>query len=288
MFKFRRKYHAEHDYTEDMLPKNRKQLFFDVLKLNWRSFFFYGVIFLATAMPLHLVVFIEDTYIAELSKRILDLAAEDQLIAISDFRYVQMGFAAVKMICILIISMLISGFSRVIRQYAWNENVVFGTDFAIGFKENVKHHITLSFVGGLMYIFAFFGYNSAMISSNMVISAIYALPMILLILLALPICGYFVVISSIYKDKFGKNLILSIYIYAKQPFKTWLVLIFCLILFSIQFIPNFICSVLGRIIGSMAIPVILLAWYLFVLSQLDEMVNKKYYPDLVNRGLFKS
>ena len=42
---------AKTDYTDSMLPKNRKEVFGDVFKLHWKSFLLLGLITLIFSVP---------------------------------------------------------------------------------------------------------------------------------------------------------------------------------------------------------------------------------------------
>ena len=49
------KLQAKDNYTHDMLPSNRREVFFDVVKLQWRALLLLGILVLLFAMPLQLL-----------------------------------------------------------------------------------------------------------------------------------------------------------------------------------------------------------------------------------------
>ena len=76
--KFRTK-KASSDFTADMLPKTRKALFFDVVKLQWQNLLLCGLILVIFGIPLLLSLGVEDIFVMSLSQSV-DLSDETQLL----------------------------------------------------------------------------------------------------------------------------------------------------------------------------------------------------------------
>lgn len=278
----RKKKYAEQDYTESMLPKNRKEVFFDVIKLNWKSFLSQGLVILLFSIPLIIVSVLQQLIYLETSS--LEITEQEMLYLLSGQANT---FALIKIPCIVILFVGLAGIIRMVRQYAWEENVLFSVDFTKGIKSNVGFVILVGLIVGITNWMSVWCSNQVGFATNTIQSILLYLPVLFFALLLLPLSFYFVVCVSIYNVKFGTLLKMSFISFAKKPFKTYLAVLCCLPFFVLLLIPNTICIFLGYLITPLLLPFVLLGAYLFALNVLDDVINKQYYPELVDRGLFK-
>ncbi len=282
---FKRRMHATSDYAEAMLPHNRRGVFFDVLKLHWKEFLLYGLLCFVFCLPMHLVAVAE-----EMMSSIISLGTESSnatgeiSFTIHEIRRIS---AAVKIPCFMLIAVPIAGFSRVIRQFSWMENVHFKTEFIRGIRENIKQTLGLSVIVGIFNFIAVFACYSAFELEDMILSVFLWLPAVFLLIVILPIGAYMTVSISLYNDNFIGHIKTSLLLYLSAPFKTILAVICGAIVFAVQFLPYYICMFAGRIISSLLIPIIFLGWYLFALNQADKFINEEKFPEYVGKGLFK-
>ncbi len=291
MAKAKRKFKsAKQDYTVAMLPHNRREVFFDVLKMNWGRFILYGFMFLLLSLPFHLSSVMQTVQIGN----IMSNAELDETQKIVESMRVQNEEALIKIPCFVLLSFGIAGFSRVIRQYAWGENVFFGSDFFKGLKSNGFQMLLTGLLSGIVYAFAIYGKNYASSAlagldgegSNFLMSVFMNLPLVLGILVGIPLAAFSTVIISIYSYKYRYVLVTALMLMLKKPFKTLIALICCVGPFAIQLIPNLYVTLIARIILTMLVPYIYLAWQLFVLNKLDFEVNPEHYPELIGRGTY--
>ncbi len=278
---FKKKQYAADDYTVAMLPQNRLQIFFDVLKLHWKSLLLLGLIFFLFSLPLSVVSLLEQLEYANLVEYELD---QEQ------FAYVwfeqMVVFELLKIPCIIIVFVGLSGIIRTIRQYAWEENVSFSYDFMQGLKSNLGYMILIGLILGVCNLVSAICASQVAFVENTIQVVMMYVPLLLLCLFILPLIMYQTIIVSIYNVKFGTTLKMAMITFAQTPLKTYLAILCCVPLLVLLVIPNIICNAIGCFVATMLFPIVFLGLYLFALNGLDKAVNKQYYPELVGRGIF--
>jgi hypothetical protein len=266
---------AKTDYTDSMLPKNRKEVFGDVFKLHWKSFLLLGLITLIFSVPF---IFID---IYEFFA-IINIENEENLLMNSIL--VDNMSNLLKLPFILLLSILISGLIRIIRQFSWLENVTLSYDFFLGVKQNVRQvFITILFVGILWYL-SMYCLNISQISENFM-KYVLVLPIGLFIFVVLPIAGNMLVSISMYNNSILQNIKVAFVVYASNPFKNIACTLLCTVIFMVGFVPYIYVQIIVKSIGYIIFPFLLLGFYLYTNKRFDEIINKHYYPELVNKGL---
>lgn len=276
---------AEKDFTPDMLPTTRKGVFKDVVRLHFWSLIKLGLLILLFSAPIHLLAGIEQIYIAYLHESIGTATAEAaaqvtyQTIFVSNLR------AALNIPLLMLFSVGFSGIMRIIRQYAWEENVVFGHDFATGVKQNFKQTLLLSFIVGLYNFICVFISNLSYTADNVVITYAVYIPMAFGFLL-MPVAAFMTVCIPVYSNTFTQNARVSLALYLKTVLKSVLAVLCAGALFITFLIPNFYACFFGRLIASVSAPFCMLGFYLYALQQLDRYVNAGRFDELVSKGLY--
>ncbi len=277
---------SKNDCTAAQLPHTRKEVFFDVLKMNWKSFLVYGILMLIFMLPGHIFAIFENTTVSNLTVGFEKLTPEEQknifvqILAVKNIR------AVLDIISYLIVFLGVAGIGRIIRQHAWEEPVFFGSDFTVGIKSNAGQMVLLGLLSGALNFVSVYLKNIAALIENYAYYLILSLFANVLIFVAIPIVLYSAVSILIYKKKFHKHLLTAFLITAKAPFKSLFAIICCALPFCIQLIPNSYCFIFGRVFASVLSPLIMLGWLLFSFNRLDEFINKEHYPELVGRGTF--
>lgn len=276
---------AEKDYTPDMLPTTRKGVFKDVVKLHFWMLVKLGLLLLLFSAPIHLLAGIEQIYVAYLHESIGTATPE----AVAQVTY-QSVFAsnlraAINIPLLMLFSVGFSGIMRIIRQYAWEENVGFRHDFALGVKQNYKQMLLLSFIVGLCNFICVFISNTSYTADNVFITYAVYIPMALGVL-AIPVAAYMTVCIPVYSNTFMQNLRVSFALYLKTFFKSLLAVLCAGALFITFFIPNFYVCFFGRIVATVLVPFGMLGYYLYALQQLDRYVNAGRFDSLIAKGLY--
>ncbi len=273
------------EYTKDMLPHTRRQVFFDVIKLNFTKLLFVGLLIFLFSLPLHLSSLFGDIYVGKLNAKIMESSGEQQKALIAQVIAFDNLHAVFDIVLLAIFSVGFAGAQRIIRQYAWETNVFIGNDFSLGIKQNVGQNILLSLLVGGCYALSVAAYNMASQTQG-ALSIIFMLPVGIFVFLVVPMCAYATVCIPIYGNKFKDNLWIALTLYLKHPLKTFAALLCSGALLIPLLIPNIYCHVIGRVVLSFCVPYIMLGFYLFSFNLLDETVNKTKHPDLVGIGTF--
>ena len=187
-----------------------------------------------------------------------------------------------------IFSVFLSGMLRVIRQYSWEENVFFGFDMIEGIKQNVRQILPLFVLVGIINSFIVYACNYIMLATDGRFTILLTMAVCAVIIIGLPTLAYTLVCVSLYNNSLIGHIKLGAVMAFKTPFKTFGMLVLFFLPFALTVVPNIICHIIGRLIGSLCLPILLLAWYLFALDHLDEYVNKTKFPELVGRGTFSN
>ncbi len=264
-----------------MLPQTRREVFFDVLKLNWKSFLLYGLLFLAFCLPLQLVTLSES--MAAINLQQADMAGAQIPYMIAMTRIIA---SVVKIPCFLLIAVGISGFARVIRQYAWMENVKFSYEFWKGVKSNAGQMLLLAILAGVCNGIAAFFIAVGETAADLLTAAIVLAPTAIIILCLVPVFAYMVVSISLYEGGFGSHFHAGRMVYARSWWKTLLAVVCCFAPFVLQILPAFIYQIIGAVLSPLLAPIVFLGWYLFALNGLDQHINQERYPSLVGKGLY--
>ncbi len=274
------------DYTEAMLPHNRKEVFFDVVKLNWFRLLGLGALVLIFSLPMHIFTLIEDSHNATLLQELESMTAEQQAEAYSEMLSMSSTKAILNIFSFVLISVCIAGLVRIIRQYAWGENVVHFSDFMKGIKQNGKQMAILGFLIGFFNAFAVYAYSISAVSEDALNSVLFMIPVGFSIFLGIPVAAYTVVCIPIYSNSFFQNLMTALATLAKSPIKSFAALVCCLVPFIPQMIPDVYFHLFGGIIGALLSPFVMLGWFLFASNRLDEHINKERFPSIVGKGTF--
>lgn len=278
---------AKTDYGVDSLPKNRREIYFDVLKLHFPEMLMYGGLMLLFAFPVHFVAMAGDFYQMQIYSSLPATPGEEQ---ISSVVQSLMTFEIIRNLIniplLVLFSVGLAGMARIIRQYSWGENVYFSRDFALGVRQNGRQFALIALIAGVIA----FVCNYISIAASAVTSDVYGwlgiIPSVLCAVFLIPVAGYALVACSCYENKFSANLKIGRVCYFRYLWRTLLAVICCIAVFIVQMLPFFWCHLIGRIAASLLIPFILLGWYLFAMGRLDEAVNKKLHPELVNKGIY--
>lgn len=278
---------AEENYTMDMLPHTRKQVFWDIVKLHHRTLILCGLILFAFMIPLHLSAIAEYAYRASLSQNITENSPPEQL---TEMLLSLISFGNTRRLIDVPLWILffigLSGVARVIRQYAWEENVYFRYEFAEGIKSNWKQYSVLGLLVGILTFVCTYIYNLSTLSADKgsVYSYLGVIPSVLFSVLFIPPLLYSLVSVSVYKNTFRQNVRMGLVLYARQLWQTVLTVICCAVVFIPQMIPNFYCIIIGRVLSSLVLPFLMLGWWLFAYNGLDKSINPKFAPELIGRG----
>ena len=271
------------DYTPQMLPQNRKEVFFDVLRLHFWDLIKLGCIMLLFSLPLHLTAIGEDIVVGSIYTKIQDAPLEQQQGGYVMVMLARVIRAAISTVLSPILAIGLAGVLRAIRQYGWGENVFLATDILKGIRQNWKQIAGLQFVLGLLYTLSLLAQQLADVSTGMAAGLLY-IPMPVFVLVLLPVAGYAAAGIPIYSTGLASHFVAGLKMYIKRLFPTLLAVLCAMVIYLPLLIPDLYVHIFGRIVATLLTPIALLGWCLFCYDQQDRFINPGQYPELIGRG----
>lgn len=271
------------DYQVADLPKNRTQVFFDVIKNQWRKLLLLGVILFIAFLPYIIIIFFRDNYALGLSKALADKEIGDidayKLFCVS---HLIASFAS--WLSFYFTAFLFGGVVRIIRQLIWGEPVFFKEDLIIGGKQNYKFGAILStFFGAVLVL------NSLVLFTKPSV-IVQSLPMALFIAFLLPplLLTYFQ--GTIYNGNFKSLFHNSVLIYIKKAPHALLFTFILILPFFFKFIDSFLVLKYILIVASILFLVVffIMMFSLFSCYVFDIYINPQFYPEIVRKGMSKN
>lgn len=142
---------ADKDFTEDMLPNNRKTQFFMILKnrmplllkASLLTFVFFIPLLLAMSTK---TVFVYNFYRQYAAERIDHQTLQGYL------SYTNMLAAVAYVPCLMIASLGLGGLNRLTHQLVFGEGILFKADYFLGIKNNWKQYLLYTFLFSMLYV----------------------------------------------------------------------------------------------------------------------------------------
>lgn len=274
------------DLTIEDLPKNRKEVFFDVCKNRYRMLIFCGIILLISAIPF-LALYM--TMLSEIGKIQQNLASAVVTQETYNQQYFQINLIIplFMLASSVIIIIVLSGVTRIIHRLAWGEGVAFFYDFFLGIKQNFLSFLMLIFIGISFYV-------SNLIKTVILLNGLietysvfyYYIPLFINIFLFFPIVLLYLMQSVIYKNTFIGKLKNAILLFIK---KFLINVCYMALLSSFLIFIVFATAPYKLIVVSIFIftfPLWILAYVLIASSIFDEYINIYNYKEIYKKGIY--
>lgn len=258
----------QEDYSAGKLPSTRREVFFDVLKLQFPKLALCGLFSLAFTFPFLASALVQDVYQASLYQN--GGSNEAAALFLVTFQNV---FAALDVLFYIFLSIGLAGLSRIIKRLAWEEPVDVWRDFSKGVRQNGRQYALLGLLTGLVLFACRYGVQGSPV------------PSIAAGVLLGPLAAYMTVSIAVYSLRFMDHMKYALLLYGKDAPRTMLAAAVCFLPFIPQMLPNIYCHVIGRFFSGLLIPIVMLGWFLFSLYRLDQTINPTLYPELIDRGL---
>ena len=274
------------DYTKAMLPQNRRQVFFDVLQLQWRKLLLLGLLLLLCYLPLLLSTFTADVYISNFYIALEGANQEALLQAGQTLANLDLIRNAANILLFLVLAVGFSGTLRVIRQYAWAENVHLPTDLGKGIRDNYWHTAAIFALAGIVYCLCLSVYYTAPSYGLPILSYLSIAPIGISALVVLPILMIALVMLPVYSNPLGTTLKNAFFIYSRCLWKVLAAALCSWLIWIPSLIPNVYCHIFGSLLGILLTPFALLGWTLFCYDCFDAHFNPQVCPQLIGKGIF--
>ncbi len=273
---------AANDFQEENLPSNRKEVFFDCLKIRFGSFIKLGLLLLLFALPFIILGLVKDSMLFNLSEAITSGAMSEED-ATAYYSFTLIGYYALEIICFIVFGVGLAGALRVIRQIVWGEGLFFGQDFFDGIKLNAKHYIVYFFFMGL---FNFLG--RVVLLSSIEQQLLKALPLGMSLSVFLPPLLYSIIQTQIYTLRVGQEYKNGFILYIKTFPKTALATLVIALPLFLEYVNLFLLKYLiYMVLIILILPFMLMGEFLYFNSQLDKYINKEQFPEIYDKGIHR-
>lgn len=266
------------------LPTNRRGLFFEITYARSKIILKSSMTISLFALPLLIWVIINALINSLMLQELNAMVVDDQSAMIMKMFYQQLISNAISIPLYLILSVGLGGIFYVMRNLAWGELKDYKQELIDGIKQNYKNSIFIGLILSVainsLYVmrWLFFGYNSGIVGI-----VIYTFLLLLFVLISL----FSFTQQVVYNNKFFHLIRNAMILTFSKLFSNLLVImltfspIALLIYFSIS-LPSLIVLLTLVFIGFgyMALVITLYSHYIF-----DKFINKKYYTQLVNKGI---
>ena len=256
------------DFLEEDLPSSRPELFWDIMKNEFRKLFFVAGVLIVFALPfLAMHVFLDYELIA----------MESQGASSNWPHYV---FLIANPFLAAIFGIGIAGSLRIIKRLCYMDPVFLWDDFKKGVKQNARQCVLFSFLIGIFFsiCYLFRVNNPSSFVSNIPLG-IFALIVFPCLMFAYPVIGT-------YTTKISETFSLSCRLYPKAFLTNLIPLVAFLSVYFFELIPDLVLKYALILLFLLLIsPLMLLGFFLYSSYLFDKFINKEKYPELVGRGI---
>lgn len=284
MLKKKIKY-SKDEFEMAYLPKNRKEVFKDILKQRFDVFLKLGLMIFIFLMPIITLFFLVDMAIYNLT-----VEYQNEVITEKIFLETLFVLKMYKDIGVVVFSALIAIFIsitfEIIKKLVWYEPIFFVNDAIKSLKNNFKQIFITTLI---MSIFYFLGNSvSNILVTDPILNVLKYIPFGLTVIVFIPIGLYVMMQSIIYKENIVGHFKNAFILYVLTFLKTimnYILLILPIVL--INFINGLVFTYLILIVFIIVyLPIWMASWQLHTHEVFDFYINKKSYPELYKKGIY--
>lgn len=287
---------AKTDFNKSLLPHNRKEQFSFIFKNRKRELFYIGLLLFIFIIPIIVGfgfynVLINILY-NDYKSASVGLTGDDLIKAYETYRtsYVMYTdiFSLAMIGGLIVFGIGVSGVIYLIRNLYWGELFFFKESFFKGIKQNALM---------VCLIFAIYGVINWLCIHIFVLDInewLKVIPVIAQYVFILPLAVLMIYLCTIYKENYFTLLRIALIIFLKHLPTMSLFSLMVLYLYSLLILPNVINYFSIAIIYPIFMVLIVLieplglgAYFVTLSRFLDNMINQKNYPELVDKGLYK-
>lgn len=270
--------HSEAEFTEYMLPHNRRQVFFDCIKMRYGVFVLSGLLLFAFLLPFFAVKIYSEIVYAN----VFTIATDAALLETSA-KNIKFYASIAYIPCMAIFSLALAGVVRVIRQLVWAEGLFFWKDFGAGIKQNGASYVLTAVIFS-----SIFALNRFILTIDTTGSFVAYIPTGLIVMLVIPITLFTLSLTAVYTNKYSVTVKNAALLYSKNIPAS---LIFSLMLVSLLLLDLITVGILKYVIMAILavflLPLFIEARFLFDCYVFDKYINVYSYPDYVDKGMFR-
>lgn len=282
MAKITKNFSAKLDFTEEMLPNNRKAQFFMILANRKTLLFKTGLITLLFFIPLLIALSFKTVCVYQLYTKY-----EAETIT---YEYLQQYLSYTNLLaslvyvpCAIVASIGVAGLNRLVHQLIFGEGILFKEDYILGIKNNCKQYMLYTFIISMIYVVGrllLFRYSENVVS------------VVLFFVLCIITVPYYLVLlmySNVYSSHGTELIKNTFYAQVKGGWKTIVYSIIvvipcvCITLFASGYLFLFL-----MIAYLLLLPLIALIGNSFFADVFDNAFNYLNNVEIVKKGLYVS
>lgn len=273
---------ASSDFTFAQLPHNRKEVFFDCLKLRFGTVVCCGLLLLLFLLPVLAVEAAYDIVQLSIYNSVVDGTLSEMQAAVYSGE-LQIYTSLAQAVCMCIFAVGLAGTVRVLRQLVWGEPIFFWVDFKRGIRQNAARFVAVFAICALTNVLSVL--CSTMLDDMPIIGYI---PLGALIFVVVPVALFVLSQSTVYDVGFGKAISNGLAFYGKRLWQTLLFTALIVAVALTRFAPISVLKYLLLILCTVfLLPMYVMAWLLVSYGVFDETINKENYPELFDKGVYR-
>ena len=272
--------HITDQDVKQSLPSTRKEVFFDLLKYRKMSLFalscYTFMFFIPLAVDLFYFNYLESmAIIAEKYEYLFSLIFYSMLIMLPCMVIGFIGFA---------------GAFYTAKRMVWQEGISLASDFFRGIKENWKDALINGVIFGLVLFCLVVGGSYLLIYAPVtpVVRGIGLGALILFFLVLGMVIALHFTQCVYYENSYGVTFKNSFSFLGLLNWKVLLVFLFSTGVVVALGLFNLITLAIGLILFAFTNSVVIILYTLISHAAFDKYINKEYYPEMVNKGLYKN
>lgn len=271
--------HITDQDVKQSLPSTRKEVFFDLLKYRKMSLFalscYTFMFFIPLAIDLFYFNYLESmAIIAEKYEYLFSLIFYSMLIMLPCMVIGFIGFA---------------GAFYTAKRMVWQEGISLASDFFRGIKENWKDALINGVIFGLVLFGLVVGGSYLLIYAPVtpVVRGIGLGALILFFLVFGMVIALHFTQCVYYENSYGVTFKNSFSFLGLLNWKVLLVFLFSTGVVVALGLFNLITLAIGLVLFAFTNSVVIILYTLISHAAFDKYINKEYYPEMVNKGLYK-
>lgn len=273
---------ASSDFTFAQLPHNRKEVFFDCLKLRFGTVVCCGLLLLLFLLPVLAVEAAYDIVQLNIYNSVVDGTLSEMQAAVYSGE-LQIYTSLVQTVCMCIFTVGLAGVARVLRQLVWGEPIFFWVDFKRGISQNAARFVAVFAICALTNVLSVL--CSTMLDDMPIVGYI---PLGALIFVVIPVALFVLSQSTVYDVGFGKAISNGLAFYGKRLWQTLLFTVLIVVVALARFAPISVLKyLLLALCAVFLLPMYVMAWLLVSYGVFDETINNENYPELFDKGVYR-
>lgn len=276
---------AKKDFEISMLPHNRFQLFWDIVRNRPFLLLKTGLLLLLFCLPFIVVCFAENIKIYDVNV-LVESGATTQSDGASSIFHLANYANLLLVVTSVVLSIGVCGVCGIIRRAAWGEGVLFWGDFSKSVRENKGSFCGVAALLGICNFFLQYCVRLAYFNQTVAVQAAVGCCIVVTVII-LVVAPYVLAQSLIYKLPFFQKISNAFLFAMRMPHYTLSLLAIDIAPYLLLAIDNtYVYLSLSVLLPIIAMPLQIFANMLICDSVLDRFVNREHFPQIYKKGMY--